>query len=263
MPFVENGSVRIHYERRGRGPTLVFHTGAGGDARMWRDAGYLTALPRFQLVTIDQRGRGLSGRPDRVEDHRMECFVSDVVCVLDELGVDSCGFWGYSNGAMVGVALGAEHPRRLKALVGTGSFPFIDLAELSPLPSVEEEMQKLVAAGGVLHDLEVHQTRTGERFPGPIDENVRETDPRMYALDSIAWRSWRGPRSTYPSFPAPVLAITGEREDPSRQTEASMAIVPKGRVVRLTGLGHLAAFYRSDLALPHARPFLERTLGVG
>jgi hypothetical protein len=82
----------------------------------------------------------------------------------------------------------------------------------------------------------------------------------MYALDGVAWMSWRGPKSAYPTFPAPVLAIGGEREDPKRQTEQSIERLPDGRVIRLAGLGHLGAFYRSDMALPHARPFLERTL---
>jgi pimeloyl-ACP methyl ester carboxylesterase len=260
MPFVVNESVRIHYEVVGQGPTLLLHTGAGGDSRMWRDAGYVQGLPGFRLVLMDQRGRGQSSRPDRLEDHRMECFVSDVNAVLDDVGVDSVGFWGYSNGAVVGIAFGAEHPTRLRSLVCTGSLPFLDLTELPPVADVPKEIERLVAQAGVVHELEMFMDRTGERFPDPIDRNVREGDPRMYALDGVAWMSWRGPKSAYPTFPAPVLAIGGEREDSKRQTEQSIERLPDGRVVRLAGLGHLGAFYRSDLALPHARPFLERTL---
>jgi hypothetical protein len=83
----------------------------------------------------------------------------------------------------------------------------------------------------------------------------------MYALDAVAWMSWRAPKSAYATFPAPVLAIGGEREDPKRQTEESATKIPRAQVVRLAGVGHLGAFYRSDLALPHAKPFLERTTG--
>jgi hypothetical protein len=162
---------------------------------------------------------------------------------------------------MVGIAFGADHPTRLKALVGTGSFPFIDFTDLPSFPKVEQEVQRLVASGGVVRDLERHMAQTGERFPDPIDRNVRETLPRKYALDEVAWRSWRGPRSAYPTFPAPVLAITGEREDSNRQSERFLAMMPDGRIVRLAGLGHLGAFYRGDLALPHTIPFLQRSLG--
>ena len=260
MPFTENGSVRIHYEVVGQGPILILHTGAGGDSRIWRDAGYVKGLAGFRLVLMDQRGRGQSSRPERLEDHRMECFVSDVNCVLDDLDVDWAGFWGYSNGALVGIAFGAEHPTRLRALVCTGSLPFVDHTELPPIADVPKEIGRLVSQNGVVHELELFMDRTAERFPDPIDRNVREGDPRMYALDEVAWMSWRGPKSAYPTFPAPVLAIGGEREDSKRQTEQSIERLPDGEVVRLVGLGHLGAFYRSDVALPFARPFLERTL---
>lgn len=260
MPFVENGPVRLHYEIAGQGPTVLLQTGAGGDLRMWREAGYLAGLSDFRLVLLDQRGRGRSSRPDDLTSHRMESFVSDIVCLLDEIGEDSVGFWGYSSGALVGIAFGADHPTRLRALVGTGSFPFMDLTEQAPLADAEGEIRRLVSLGGVAHELEGFMQRTGEQFPEKIDQNVRETEARMYALDEVAWRSWRGPRSAYPTFPAPVLAIGGEKEDAGRQTERSMAAVPSGEVVRLAGVGHLGAFYRSDLALPHAVPFLRRTL---
>jgi pimeloyl-ACP methyl ester carboxylesterase len=263
MPYIENGPVRIHFEVVGRGPTLLLHTGAGGDSRMWRDAGYVKGLEKYQLILFDQRGRGGSSRPDRIEDHRIECFVSDVTAVLDEVGVDTVGFWGYSSGAIVGTAFGAEHPTRLKALVGTGTFPFTDLTELPPIQSIDAELARLIAQGGVVHELEAFMNRTGEQFPASIDRNVRETDPRMYALDEVAWASWRGPKSAYPTFPAPVLAIGGELEDPKRQTERSMEMMPDGRVIRVPAVGHLGAFYRSDLALPHALPFLAQTLGKG
>jgi pimeloyl-ACP methyl ester carboxylesterase len=231
MAFVENGPVRIRYEVVGHGPTLLLHTGAGGDSRMWRDAGYVKGLAEFRLMLMDQRGRGESGRPDRVEDHRIECFVSDVVRVLDGVGVDTVGFWGYSSGALVGIAFGADHPTRLKALVGTGGIPCLDLSDQPRIADETAEIQRLVALDGVVHELETFMNRTGERFPDAIDRNVRQTDPRMYALDEVAWLSWRGPKSAYPTFPAPVLALTGENEDSNRQTERSMEMVPHGQTI--------------------------------
>lgn len=263
MTFTENNSVRIHYEVAGEGPTLVLQTGAGGDLQMWRLAGYVLGLAGFRVVLIDPRGRGQSSRPAGLDEHRMKCFVSDVLDVVEDVGAGSVGFWGYSSGALVGVAFGAAHPTRLRALVVTGSLPFIDATEQPPLASVEEETRRLVASGGVVRELEEFMARTGERFPADIDRNVRDTDPTMYALDEIAWRSWHGPRSAYPNFRAPVLAIAGELEDLKRHTERSTAAMPAGRTVRLPGVGHLGAFSRSDLALPLALPFLRHAMGIG
>lgn len=82
MPFVTNDGVRIHYEVEGDGPTLLFHTGAGGDSDIWRHACYLERLPGFRRVLVDQRGRGRGDRPGSVEQYRMERFVEDATLVL-------------------------------------------------------------------------------------------------------------------------------------------------------------------------------------
>lgn len=261
MPFIESDGVSIHYEVRGKGPAILFHTGAGGDSRMWEQAGYGKALAGFQMILMDQRGRGESGRPETAESHRMEHFIADVGAVLDAAGVESTGFWGYSNGVLVGLGFGVAHPKRLTALVGTGTLPYQDISELGPILDPDAFIAEQVAKGGVAQDVDAYQKRDGEHFPQAIDRNVREGDPKMYALDRIGRRSWRGPRSLYPSLHAPVLMISGEKEEDEGSTEKALAALPNGRGVRLPGVGHLAAFYRSDLSTPHAIPFLRQHLG--
>ena len=118
MATVTSDGVKIHYEVRGNGPAILFHTGAGGDSRIWEYAGYVDGLPGFTKILMDQRGRGRSGRPDTPESHRMEHFVADIGAVLDDAGLESAAFWGYSNGVYPGLAFGVAHPTRLRALVG-------------------------------------------------------------------------------------------------------------------------------------------------
>lgn len=261
MPFVERERVRIHYELRGTGPAILFHTGAGGDARIWESAGYVDGLSGFRRILVDQRGRGQSGRPGSIEDHRMEHYVSDVEAVLDDAGVEAAAFWGYSNGVLVGLAFGTAHPGRMKALLGVGSLPDLDLVDRGPIADPEAFVREQVARGGVAQDVDAFMREEGDRFPEAIDRNVRAGDPRMYALDRIAWRSWKGPKSLYASFPTPVLMFSGEREDKERTTEICVRAMPTARLIRVPGVGHLSAFARSDLSLPHAIPFLRDHLG--
>jgi pimeloyl-ACP methyl ester carboxylesterase len=70
--FVTNDGVKIHYESEGEGPAILMHTGAGGDSRIWRDAGYVRGLVGFRKILMDQRGRGLSDRPNTIESHSIE-----------------------------------------------------------------------------------------------------------------------------------------------------------------------------------------------
>lgn len=258
--FVTDGGVKIHYESEGTGLAVILHTGAGGDLRIWREAGYVAGLHGFRRILIDQRGRGMSDRPSSIESHRMEWFVSDICAVLDDAGVEAAAFWGYSNGAVVGVAFGSAHPTRLKALVGTGSLPYQNFTGLPKPADSKAEIERMVAAGGVRVDLTLHMERSKDRFPEAIQRNVLEGDPLMYALDDLAWNDWHGPLEAYPTLRAPVLMVAGELEDSKRQTERSIEKIPNGRLVRLPGIGHLSAFYRSDLVLPYVLPFLQETL---
>ena len=66
----------------------------------------------------------------------------------------------------------------------------------------------------------------------------------------------------YAAFETPSLILTGEREDDDGGTEQSVAAMPDARCVRLPGVGHLASFYRSDIALGHALPFLRQHLAA-
>ncbi|HEV2520035.1 MAG TPA: alpha/beta fold hydrolase [Thermoplasmata archaeon] len=260
MSFVKNGDVDIHYEVEGTGPALVLHTGAGGDLRIWREAGYPAGLPGFQLVLIDQRGRGQSGHPTVVEEHVMSKYVEDVRLVLDAIDVETAGFWGYSNGLFVGLAFGASYPDRLQCMVGTGAVPFSDFTDLPPIEDRSAFIAKVVAEGGVRADVDGYERKEGDRFPKSIDANVRATDPQMGALRRIAWRSWRGPKTVTPKLAVPVLIIAGEKEILDNSTATAIAAFPNARLVTLPGTGHLGAFYRSDLALPHANPFLRENL---
>jgi len=256
MPYVTSHDVRIFYEAEGSGPAIVFHTGAGGDSRIWREAGYVSGTEGFTRLLIDQRGRGRSDKPQHPDAHRMELFADDVHSVLQELGIPSAAFWGYSNGILVGIAFGGLFPNSLRCLVGTGALRFRDLTDL-PRVDPEKEIQTTIAEKGVVGELESRMAKEDDRFPPAIDRNVRDGDPLMLALDGIAWRDWEGPRTVLERFHAPILLLTGEKEDPDRQTEDTVSRIRNARVIRVPNVGHLGAFYRSDLTLPHALPFLR------
>jgi pimeloyl-ACP methyl ester carboxylesterase len=258
--FVNNDGVKIHYESEGSGPAIIMHTGAGGDCRIWKDAGYVEGLPEFRKILMDQRGRGLSDRPTSLESHSYERRVSDICKVLDDAGVESAAFMGYSAGAVMGVAFGSAHPTRLRALVGIGTLPFANNSELPKPPDWSEWISQVVAVGGVRKEYEEFMKKENDRFPDPIHQNVIGGDPLMRALDGVGGYELNGPLNMYPNLRAPALIVAGELEDPERQTEKSIAMIPGGMLVRLRGIGHLSSFYRSDLTLPHIRPFLKDTL---
>jgi pimeloyl-ACP methyl ester carboxylesterase len=52
MPYVNNGSVRIHYQVEGEGPALVLQHGFTESLVDWYEAGYVEALePHYRLIS--------------------------------------------------------------------------------------------------------------------------------------------------------------------------------------------------------------------
>jgi pimeloyl-ACP methyl ester carboxylesterase len=262
MPYVNNDAVRIYFEHEGDGVPIVLHTGAGGDHRMWRLAGYVAGLKGMQRILMDHRGHGRSGKPREISDHRIDGYVDDVIRVIDSLGLERVVFFGYSDGSAVGYVLAARHPDRVDALVALGAVRGADetLRE-------REDVASMVAVEGMPSLVEGLQEAESDPIPSWFEEQMIETDPEMFALELDGWADWAGPWKEFSRIEAPTLIVVGEREeDPYRSAaddaELAAATIPNGSCVILPGLGHVAAFVRSELVLPHVRAFLNQALGT-
>jgi pimeloyl-ACP methyl ester carboxylesterase len=187
MPFADASGVPIHYDLAGGGPPLVLLPGWVGDSTTWRHAGYVDALAdQFTLVLVDGRGRGRSGRPRDSAMYSADHLASDVLAVLDDLGVDRAGFWGQSLGGRVGLVFAIHHPDRLRAVVAGAT-----RAQAVTLPpaTIEVEVQSIREHGmaGVIADLET---------AGPLPEWLRSVilsaDPAAIAACYAAMLDWPG-----------------------------------------------------------------------
>jgi pimeloyl-ACP methyl ester carboxylesterase len=254
VPRPANDGVGIHVEVVGDGPPLILHTGAGGDLRMWRLAGYVDGLHGWTLALMDHRGHGRSDRPTSPEEHALDRYVGDVLEVADAIGAERFAFAGYSGGAEVGYRLAADHPDRVAALVAIGAVGGPD----------EPEESRADLASEVRHDgIEVLVRGLLEEEPDLSPwfvEQMRSTDPEMLALqlEGLAGTShWQ----VLERIQAPTLLVVGELEEgpdgaAARNARTAADRIPRGRPVVLPDLGHCGAFERSDLVLAHVVPFL-------
>jgi pimeloyl-ACP methyl ester carboxylesterase len=255
LPFVSNGGVRIYCEVVGNpdGKPVVLHSGGCGDRRIWSFAGYLERLADMKCILIDHRGRGLSDRPREMRAHSMENYVSDVVMVLDELGIGKSAFWGYSDGGRIGFALASRHPGRVSGLVSTGNWgQWMSEEYYADLASALRKKGMM----GMVREIEREERLA---LPESVRTNLLETDPEMYALNEEAWSSERA-TLVRGGFRTPTLLFVGELEDKDRRSERLAREIPNCRLKVLPGLAHIGAFVRSDLAFPEALEFL-RVLG--
>ncbi|MGH3826061.1 MAG: alpha/beta fold hydrolase [Pseudonocardiaceae bacterium] len=107
--------ITIYYEIHGEGDPLVLLSGQSNTHHWWD-----MVRPDFEgactTITLDYRGTGRSDKPDTAA-YSTRGFASDVLCILDHLGVDRSHVYGTSMGGRVAQWIAAEHPERVSRLV--------------------------------------------------------------------------------------------------------------------------------------------------
>lgn len=135
------GEVELAIWRAGDGPdpVICLH-GITAQHRAFNAAARYLG-PSRGLVGVDLRGRGDSEKPD--SGYGLETHASDVVRVLDHLGLESAVLLGHSMGGFVALKTALAYPDRVRALVLLdGGWPRV---ERSPEEMTEEEKQEAAA----------------------------------------------------------------------------------------------------------------------
>ena len=114
--FFESEGVPIHYEIVGVGSPVVFLHGFGGQFEQSRFPGVLDATRERQLIGMDVRGFGRSGKPTQPEDYGL-AVVNDIVRLLDHLGFERADLIGFSMGGFIALKAAALHPDRIRSVV--------------------------------------------------------------------------------------------------------------------------------------------------
>ena len=108
------GRLELYYEELGAGPPLVLLHGFGGCTQNWHP--FTAELSKhYRLLLVDLRGHGYSTNPDDRFSHR--AAASDVLQLLDALGVERFSAMGMSTGGMALLHIATRQPERVEAMV--------------------------------------------------------------------------------------------------------------------------------------------------
>jgi len=120
MPFANLRTSRVHYELDGPGdaPVIVLSHSLGADLAMW-DAQIPELARRYRVLRYDTRGHGESSLPNG--PHNVPSLGQDVLDLLDYLTVSVVSFCGLSLGALIGLWLARNAPKRIRKLVACSS----------------------------------------------------------------------------------------------------------------------------------------------
>lgn len=123
MPETQAGDgIALHYDLHDytdpwkKAPVLILQHGFGRSARFWYNI--IPYLSRFyRVVCPDLRGLGQSSRGfDLATGITVDNYVSDLLHIADAVGADNFHYAGESLGGILGIALSARHPDRVRTL---------------------------------------------------------------------------------------------------------------------------------------------------
>ena len=126
--MIRNG-LTTHYalEGSGEGTPLVFINALGTDLRIW-DGVVLHLADRYPVLRFDKRGHGLSDCPPA--PYSIHEFSTDLLGLLDQLGISHTILVGISVGGMIALDFAANWPERVHAMVLCDTAPIIGTADL-------------------------------------------------------------------------------------------------------------------------------------
>ncbi len=128
--YVAHDGARIWYAAWGEGRTVVLLHGGLGHSGNWGHQVPALVAAGYRVIVVDSRGHGRSTRDDRPYSYAL--MASDVVAVMDGLGVAKADFVGWSDGACIALVLAMAQPERVGNVLffacnmdPSGTLPFV------------------------------------------------------------------------------------------------------------------------------------------
>ena len=105
--------INIWYATFGHGESVVMLHGGLASADYW--GRQVRALQtHYQVIVMDSRGHGRSSRD--AQPFGYDLMASDVLALMDHLGIKKAAIVGWSDGAIIGLDIAMHHPERVSKL---------------------------------------------------------------------------------------------------------------------------------------------------
>lgn len=101
-------------------------------AYSWRHQIPALAAAGFRAIAPDQRGYGLTSRPENVRDYDMPHLTGDLAGLLDALGLNKAIFCGHDWGGLIVWQMPLYHPDRVAGVIGVNT-PFLARPPIDPI----------------------------------------------------------------------------------------------------------------------------------
>lgn len=257
--FFDAEGVRLHYTDEGQGEPLILIHGFGANADMnWREPGITDALAQhYRVISIDNRGHGLSDKPYGAEHYGME-MVKDVARLMDHLEIDKAHIVGYSMGGFITMKFAIEYPGRCLTASPCG----MGWDEMTPeLQTVMDNIVVALEKGEGFKplldflEIEVEVGPLGGRIGNFVVNTIN--DQRALADVMRGFGAFAVTREELAANTVPMLSMVGTKDPLKKGVENMEGWVPRHEFLYLEGGDHLTAL-RNPLYVETLLAFLAK-----
>ena len=245
--------IHIAYRVQGEGPPLVLVMGYRLSSTAWPEAFVETLARQFTVVTLDNRGTGLSDKP--LEGYAIANMARDLCGLLDELQISRMHLLGYSMGGAIAQEFVRQFPERVSSLILCATMcggpraiyakPSIvsvmrDLDGLSPEESARRIWKVTYSRGYLERHSEIAEAQMRREIAVPTPLHAAD-------LQFQAFAAFDGSKALS-NIRCPTLVLTGDLDELiSPQNSRMMAkLIPGAKLTIIPGRGHRVMWEASD-----------------
>lgn len=246
--YADVNGLHMYYELYGQGsPLVLLHGGM-----LTIDLNFATLIPALarehQLIGVEMQGHGRTA--DTGREITPAALASDVVGLLDQLGIDRAHVFGHSMGGAVALELGVNHPGRVRSLVPASASVRPDgLHEDLTDPARQATSARMPTQQDFLDFQDAYQRLS----PHPDHFNDFLTTLSQSTADTQGWSA-----EQLATITAPTLLVLGDRDFTTVEHGALMQqLIPGAQLAILPGTTHMQVTRHADLLLPMLTRFLD------
>ncbi len=246
MPQLKSADVNLNYDSYGSGEPVLMIMGLGASSAAWGPELIQELAKSLRVITFDNRGTGLSDKPDK--PYSIEMFADDAAAVLGGLKIPRAHILGVSMGGMIAQEFGLRHAARTATLTlgcttagGEHSVPPPpESLKVLTAPRVGVAPEEIIRRGWPLSYtpdyIRSHRAELEARIPALLENPTPPFAFQRQLEATYTLKTW----DRLPQIKSPTLVVTGAQDVliPARNSELLASRIPGSKLHLIPNAGH-------------------------
>ena len=254
--------IEIHFKETGQGTPLVLIHGHPFNSTMWYPQ-VVALADHYRVITPDLRGYGKSSLPD-AGSTKFEDYATDVLLLVDFLGIASFHLGGLSMGGQVIMEIFRQAPSRIKSLIFADTFASLDTPDVKQgrydtAARLENEGMYAYADEVICKMIKPDHVASMPKVSSHVIKMMKATSP-IAAATALRARAERIDylKVVLPEIKIPTLVIVGRDDQftPVTKAEEMKQSLQNCKLVIIDDAGHMPNLEQPDEFNPAVLEFL-------